>query len=110
MLNERFGDDEQRIKVVLNRAGIDTGVNEKDVEMTLDSPIWWRLAQDNEVVRAAQLGRPIVMSKPNSKVSTQIRRMALSLSGVSPSSSKRAKSSSGDGIIVRLFPFLKKSA
>ncbi len=110
MLNERFGDDEQRIKVVLNRAGMDTGVNEKDVEMTLDSPLWWRLPQDNEVVRAAQLGKPIVMSKPNSKMSTQVRRMALSLAGVNPAV-RGQKSSSGEGIIVRLFrPFFKKSA
>ncbi len=36
MLHERFGNDEERIKVVLNRAGMDTGVREKDVERTLD--------------------------------------------------------------------------
>lgn len=111
MLNERFGDDEQRIKVVLNRAGIDTGVNERDVEITLDSPIWWKLPQDNEVVRAAQLGKPIVMSKPTSKVSVQIRRMALSLAGINPDSKLSKGSGGGDGIIVRLFrPLFKKSA
>ena len=32
MLHERFGNDDERIKVVLNRAGMDTGVREKDVE------------------------------------------------------------------------------
>lgn len=82
MLHERFGNDEERIKVVLNRAGMDTGVREKDVERTLDSELWWRIPQDNEVVRAAQLGRPIVMSRPNSKVSIEIRDMARALAGI----------------------------
>ena len=58
MLHERFGNDDERIKVVLNRAGIDTGVREKDVERTLDTDLWWKIPQDNEVVKAAQLGRP----------------------------------------------------
>ncbi|MEO9255464.1 MAG: P-loop NTPase, partial [Tepidiformaceae bacterium] len=82
MLHERFGNDEERIKVVLNRAGMDTGVREKDVERTLDCELWWRIPQDNEVVRAAQLGRPIVMSRPNSKVSIEIRDMARALAGI----------------------------
>jgi pilus assembly protein CpaE len=113
MLHERFGNDEQRIKVVLNRAGMDTGVNERDVEMTLDSPLWWRLPQDNEVVRAAQLGKPIVSSRPNSRVSVQLRNMALQLSGVKTTKGSSFKSASpgGGGIIVRLFrPLFKKSA
>jgi pilus assembly protein CpaE len=113
MLHERFGNDEQRIKVVLNRAGMDTGVNERDVEMTLDSPLWWKLPQDNEVVRAAQLGKPIVSSRPNSKVSVQLRNMALQLSGVKTSkgSSFKSANNGGGGIIVRLFrPLFKKSA
>jgi pilus assembly protein CpaE len=113
MLHERFGNDEQRIKVVLNRAGMDTGVNERDVELTLDSPLWWKLPQDNEVVRAAQLGKPIVSSRPNSRVSVQLRNMALQLSGVKATkgSSFKSANTGGGGIIVRLFrPLFKKSA
>lgn len=110
MLHERFGNDEQRIKVVLNRAGMDTGVNEKDVELTLDSPLWWKLPQDNEVVRAAQLGKPIVMSRPKSRVSVQVRDMALQLTGVKAGAPNNSKAPS-DGLIVRLFrPLFKKSA
>lgn len=93
MLHERFGNDEERIKVVLNRAGMDTGVREKDVERTLDSELWWRIPQDNEVVKAAQLGRPIVMSRPNSKVSIEIRDIARALAGIR----NRAKSKKGSG-------------
>jgi pilus assembly protein CpaE len=103
MLHERFGSDEERIKVVLNRAGMDTGVREKDVEQTLDAPLWWKIPQDNEVVKAAQLGRPIVMARPNSKVSVEIREMARALAGVRERN-KKAKKSGG------LFGFLKKSA
>lgn len=107
MLHERFGNDEERIKVVLNRAGVDSGVRERDVEATLDAPLWWRIPQDNEVVKAAQLGRPIVMSRPNSKVAVEIREMARALAGVRNRQRSR-KQKSG---LARLMPAMfKKSA
>ncbi|MFN0147612.1 MAG: P-loop NTPase [Dehalococcoidia bacterium] len=107
MLHERFGNDEERIKVVLNRAGMDTGVREKDVAATLDAPLWWRIPQDNEVMKAAQLGRPIVMAKPNSKVSVEIREMARALAGVRERNKKASKSS---GPISRFANRFRKSA
>jgi pilus assembly protein CpaE len=107
MLHERFGNDEERIKVVLNRAGMDTGVREKDVERTLDAELWWRIPQDNEVVRAAQLGRPIVMSRPNSKVSIEIRDIARALAGIR-NKSKNQKRGGGLGRLMR--PLFRKSA
>lgn len=105
MLHERFGEDDERIKVVLNRAGMDTGVREKDVERTLDTELWWRIPQDNEVMKAAQLGRPIVMSRPNSKVSVEIREIARALAGIRQRS-KAARRGGGFGL-GRLF---RKSA
>lgn len=108
MLNERFAGDEERIKVVLNRSGIDTGVKEKDVERTLDTDLWWRIPQDNEVVKAAQIGKPIVMSRPNSRAALEIREMARALAGVRA----RQKQQKASGIgLSKLFPSLfKKSA
>lgn len=108
MLHERFGNDDERIKVVLNRAGIDTGVREKDVERTLDSPLWWRIPQDNDVVKAAQLGRPIVMSKPSSRVSIELCAMGRSLAGVK--SVSKSKKSSGGGLGKLMRPLFRKSA
>ncbi len=109
MLHERFGNDDERVKVVLNRAGMDTGVREKDVERTLDSPLWRRIPQDNEVVKSAQLGRPIVMSKPNCKVSSEIRDVARALAGVrSKANGHKAGGSSGFGKLIR--PLFRKSA
>ncbi len=111
MLHERFGNDEERIKVVLNRAGVDTGVREKDVERTLDSPLWWRIPQDNEVVKAAQLGRPIVMSRPNTKVSLEIREVARALAGVRQAKQKGKKAGGGGGPLTNLLrPLFRKSA
>ena len=108
MLHERFGNDDERIKVVLNRAGMDTGVREKDVERTLDSPLWWRIPQDQEVVKAAQLGRPIVMSRPNSKVSLEIREIARALAGIRHKSKTQKRGSGGFGRLIR--PLFRKSA
>lgn len=108
MLHERFGNDEERIKVILNRAGMDTGVREKDVERTLDSPLWWRIPQDQEVVKAAQLGRPIVMSRPNSKVSLEIREIARALSGIRNKTKTQKRGSGGFGKLLR--PLFRKSA
>lgn len=113
MLHDRFGNDSERIKIILNRAGIDTGVRERDVEQTLDAPLWWRIPQDNDVVKSAQIGKPIVMHRPNSKVSIEIREMARALAGVrekKPSSISRRNASGGGGALARIFPFLKKSA
>lgn len=108
MLHERFGNDDERIKVVLNRAGMDTGVREKDVERTLDSPLWWRIPQDQEVVKAAQLGRPIVMSRPNSKVSLEIREIARALAGIRHKTKTQKRGSGGFGRLIR--PLFRKSA
>jgi pilus assembly protein CpaE len=107
MLRERFGSDDDRIKVILNRAGQDMGVNEKDVEQTLEAPIWWKIPHDNEVVKAAQLGRPIVMTRPNSRVSTEIREMARSLAGVSV---RQAAPKKRGGFAKIIWPFFRKSA
>jgi pilus assembly protein CpaE len=110
MLHERFGSDEERIKVVLNRAGIDTGVREQDVAQTLDSPLWWKIPQDNEVMKMAQLGRPIVMAKPSSKASVEIREMARALAGVRTVGRNGKKASSGGGL-SRIMPgIFRKSA
>jgi pilus assembly protein CpaE len=106
MLHERFPNDDERIKVVLNRSGMDTGVREKDVERTLDAPLWWRIPQDNEVVKAAQLGRPIVMSRPNSKVSIEIREIARALAGMR----NRGKNQKRGGLGKLVRPLFKKSA
>ena len=110
MLHERFGNDEERIKIILNRSGLDTGVREDDVVRTLDSPLWWRIPQDNEVMRAAQLGRPIVMSRPKSKVAVQIRDMALALAGVNAQVRHQNGHGSGSKLIRLLWPFARKSA
>ena len=105
MLHERFGNDDERIKVVLNRAGVDTGVREKDVERTLDTELWWKIPQDNEVVKAAQLGRPIVLSRPNSRVAGEIKEIARALAGIRQRA--KAKGKGGGFSLGRLF---KKSA
>ncbi|MCK9518273.1 MAG: P-loop NTPase [Dehalococcoidia bacterium] len=106
MLHERFGNDEERIKVVLNRAGVDTGVREQDVARTLDSPLWWRIPHDNEVVKAAQLGRPIVQSRPNSKAASEIKEIARALAGVR----NRQKTQKKGGGLGWLRPLFRKSA
>ncbi len=109
MLQERFGDDEERIKVVLNRSGIDTGVREDDVEATLDTKLWWRIPNDDEVVKAAQLGRPIVMGRPDSKASVALLDMACALAGVTRKKPAR-RSGFSLSMLLRPFTFMRKTA
>jgi pilus assembly protein CpaE len=62
---------------------------------------------DNEVMRAAQLGRPIVMSRPNSKVSLEIRDIARALAGIR---NKKNARRGGGGLSNLIRPFFRKSA
>ncbi|MBK9545373.1 MAG: hypothetical protein IPO51_05850 [Dehalococcoidia bacterium] len=55
-------------------------------------------------MKAAQLGRPIVMSRPNSRVSLEIREIARALAGIRQRSKAQRK---GGFNLGRLF---KKSA
>lgn len=109
MLHERFGNDEERIKIVLNRAGMDTGVREEDVIRTLDSELWWRIPDDIEVMKSAQLGRPIVMNKPKARVSIELNNMALALAGVGGVSQRDYKRPRRK-LLHMLWPFARRSA
>ena len=109
MLHERFGNDEERIKIVLNRSGMDTGVKEEDVIRTLDSDLWWRIPDDIEVMKSAQLGRPIIMNKPKARVSAELTNMAKALAGVGGVSQGDYQRPRGK-LLQLLWPFAKKSA
>jgi pilus assembly protein CpaE len=113
MLYERFPGEENRIRVVLNRAGMDLGVREQVVERTLTTELWWKIPEDIEVARAGQIGRPIVISKPNTRVALEMRDMAASLAGVRrrPREEEKKKSRRGGLSLGRLIrPLFRKSA
>jgi MinD-like ATPase involved in chromosome partitioning or flagellar assembly len=59
-------------------------------------------------VKAAQLGRPIVMSRPNSKVSIEIRDIARALAGIR--NRAKTKKGGGSGPLTGFLNRLRKSA
>lgn len=82
MLNDRFRDDPDKVKVVVNRYNETTGIKDRDLEKTLASRVFWRIPHDPEVVRSAQVGRPIVTMNTKARAASSIVQMGLSIAGV----------------------------
>jgi pilus assembly protein CpaE len=74
--------DEQKIKLVLNRANSDVGITVEDVEKTLSYPISARIPSDGRVVvTSVNEGEPFVLSHPHSEIAQSIRRIAYLVMG-----------------------------
>lgn len=81
---------EDKIKLAVNHSNSANSINESDVERTLDYRVFWKIPFDKSVSIASQLGQPVVMHEPNSKVSQSLMNLARALCGtgapVKPSS------------------------
>jgi pilus assembly protein CpaE len=80
-LLKSWGVDKERIKVVMNHTHPPSGVRPDDVKLVLDHDIFWTLPNDPLVQSASQLGQPIVVSYPDSKLSQSITGLARLISG-----------------------------
>jgi len=84
-------DNEDKIKLVINRAINVNSVREEDVSKVLRRETFWSIPHDEEISASAQQGKPVVTDRPRSSVSETIREMAAMLAGV------EATYASGDG-------------
>jgi pilus assembly protein CpaE len=74
----------EKVKLAINHANVANSVKEKDVVRTLEYDVFWQIPYDESVTKSTQLGTPIVISKPNSKVSLSIIDLARMMGGVRP--------------------------
>ena len=65
----------------MNHANSANSINEDDVQRTLDYQVYWRIPFDRSVAASTQLGQPVVLAQPGSRVSQSITALAQSLCG-----------------------------
>jgi pilus assembly protein CpaE len=71
-----------KIKVVLNRAGMQGGIKPKDIEIALHNPIFAQIPEDiSGALRSLNRGLPLVYRYPRSKASREIKKLGRVLGG-----------------------------
>ena len=71
-----------KLRLVVNRASLRTGLRAEEIDGLLSEPIAWWLPDEPRALEAAALGRPVALAQPKSEVARTLRRMARELGGV----------------------------
>jgi len=97
--------NEEKIKLVINRPTNVNSVGEEDVSKVLRREVVWSVPHDAEISASLQLGTPVVIDRPLSAVSETIREMAAMLAGVEVThgGNGRDPGPAETGILSRLF-------
>lgn len=72
----------EKVKLAINHANVANSVRDRDVERTLEYEVFWQIPYDESVTKSTQLGHPIVLTKPGSKVGSSIIDLARMIGGV----------------------------
>jgi pilus assembly protein CpaE len=72
---------QEKLKLTINRTNGTNSLKEQDVKSVLNQDIFWRIPYDEDVGASLQLGKPVVMAKPEARVSQSILQLAAVLSG-----------------------------
>jgi pilus assembly protein CpaE len=72
----------EKVKLAINHANVANSVRDKDVVRTLEYDVFWQIPYDESVTKSTQLGHPIVLTKPGSKVGSSIIDLARLMGGV----------------------------
>jgi pilus assembly protein CpaE len=78
---DRIGFPSDHIKLILNRAGSSVGISDDEVVDFWGREPDVRVPSDREIVRAVNVGKPILVTKPQSEASQAFRKLAQQLSG-----------------------------
>ena len=73
---------EEKIKLLINHSNTANSIRDTDVARTLDYEIFWQIPFDQAVSRAGQLGQPVLLSSPRSRVSQNLAELARTIGGV----------------------------
>ena len=97
--------NENKIKLVINRATNVNSVREEDVSKVLRREVFWSVPHDEEISASVQMGTPVVIDRPLSGISETIREMAATLAGVEITHGGDGRSAEppASGILTRLF-------
>lgn len=74
----------EKVKLAINHSNVANSVKEKDVVRTLEYEVFWQIPYDEAVTKSTQLGQPIVLTKPNSRVGANLIDLARVIAGVRP--------------------------
>src|SRR6266508_3964162 len=72
----------EKVKLAINHSNVANSVKDRDVVRTLEYDVFWQIPYDESVTKSTQLGHPIVLTKPNSKVGSSIIDLARLMGGV----------------------------
>src|SRR5581483_2844703 len=71
----------EKVKLAINHANVANSVKDRDVERTLEYEVFWQIPYDETVTKSTQLGQPIVLTKPGSKVGASLIDLARTMGG-----------------------------
>jgi pilus assembly protein CpaE len=71
-----------KLRVVVNRATLRTGLRTEEIQGLLGEPVTWWLPDEPRALEAAALGRPVALSQPKSEIARTLRKMARELGGI----------------------------
>ena len=73
---------QEKVHIVVNRAGLDNQITLKKAQETIDRKIYWQLPNDHRVmVEVRNNGIPLVEQAPKSAITQSYRMLADNLSG-----------------------------
>ena len=73
---------EEKVKLLINHSNMADTIKDTDVARTLDYSIFWQIPYDIAASRSSQIGQPVVLANPRSKVSQNISELARTIGGV----------------------------
>ena len=92
-----------RIKIAINQATSANSIGLPDIKRALEREIFWHIPFDRNVSNSTQLGTPVVVSHPTSKVYESVVGMAYAISGARrPGGQARGGNGRAGGFLSRL--------
>jgi pilus assembly protein CpaE len=71
-----------RLKVLVNRTSLKTGISEEEVLAILSQPVAWWLVDEPAALQAAAIGEPFVLIHPKAELAAGYRFIARQLAGL----------------------------
>ncbi len=80
-LLEAEGYPKERILLTINDVNRVKAIRTPDVSQIVRHDVFWEIPYDEQIIRATQIGRPVVTARPEARASNELRAMAAHLTG-----------------------------